>query len=70
MVDTEFYSSLKKLTDIDYVSVFCWDFTFLENYLGEMKTIELVWKGASIKVTKQLAQIHGMLHQISHVGAC
>ena len=27
------------------------DFTFTENYLGEMKTIELVIKGADIEVT-------------------
>ena len=51
LVDTEFYSSLKKLTDIDDVSVLCLDFTSTENYLGEMKTIELVRSGADIEVT-------------------
>jgi hypothetical protein len=51
LVDTEIYSSLKQLMDLEDVSMLCLDFTSTENYLGQMKSIELVKNGADIEVT-------------------
>ena len=52
LVDGEIYNSLKQVQQFDGdIADMCLDFTSTENYLGEMKVVELVKGGASIDVT-------------------
>lgn len=55
--DEEYYNSLKKLTNMDDISIMCLDFTVTEESMGVHTEVELVPDGALKEVTKEnLAQ--------------
>lgn len=49
--DEDYYKSLKQLLEVDNVEDLCLDFTFLENALGENRTVELMEGGVDVTVT-------------------
>ena len=51
--DESYYNSLKSLMDLDNIEDMCLDFTFLENDLGENRSVDLIENGSNITVTNE-----------------
>ena len=51
--DESYYNSLKSLTGMDNIADMCLDFTFLENDLGENRSVDLIENGSNIDVTNE-----------------
>ena len=51
--DEEYFQSLKKLTNMEDVSMMCLDFTASEEHTGERREVELVEGGAMKEVTNE-----------------
>jgi len=51
--DESYYNSLKSLIDLENVEDMCLDFTFLENDLGENRSVDLIENGSRTDVTKE-----------------
>jgi E3 ubiquitin-protein ligase NEDD4 len=51
--DESYYNSLKSLMDLDNIEDMCLDFTFLENDLGENRSVDLIENGSDITVTNE-----------------
>jgi len=50
--DESYYNSLKSLIGLDNIEDMCLDFTFLENDLGENRSVDLIENGSDVAVTK------------------
>ncbi len=51
--DESYYNSLKSLLKLDNIEDMCLDFTFLENDLGENRTVDLIENGSNVDVTNE-----------------
>ncbi len=51
--DESYYNSLKSLLKLDNIEDMCLDFTFLENDLGENRTVDLIEDGSNVDVTNE-----------------
>ena len=71
--DESYYNSLKSLIGLDNIEDMCLDFTFLENDLGENRSVELVPDGANIDVTNdnlpQFLEANMKYHMMDRVKA-
>lgn len=51
--DESYYNSLKSLLKLENIEDMCLDFTFLENDLGENRTVDLIENGSNVDVTNE-----------------